>query len=147
MGVASVCIINIHYFKSRLHIRQSKSIKVTQYLPITNNNSKLNLWHTPVGNRAIYCHLNWTPTFHKSCFYLLQWKPFKNDEKYFFISHFILQIFTFLYWLSCMLKNSLIRKLRLISKLMTSQTGQQIITIHILFNASRSKSNQTMKFE
>ena len=38
------------------------------------------------------------------------------------------------------------RKLRLISKLMTSQSEQQIITIHKLFNTSRSKSNHTMKF-
>ena len=29
---------------------------------------------------------------------------------------------------------------------MTSQTGQQIITIHILPNISRSKSNQAIKF-
>ena len=29
---------------------------------------------------------------------------------------------------------------------MTSQTGKQIITRHILFNMSRSKGNQTMKF-
>ena len=29
---------------------------------------------------------------------------------------------------------------------MTSQTGQQIITIHILLNISRSKDNQTIKF-
>ena len=29
---------------------------------------------------------------------------------------------------------------------MTSQTGQQIITIHILPNISRSKENQVMKF-
>ena len=29
---------------------------------------------------------------------------------------------------------------------MTSQTGQQIITVHILPNISRSKGNQTMKF-
>ena len=29
---------------------------------------------------------------------------------------------------------------------MTSQTGQQIITIQILPNISRSKGNQTMKF-
>ena len=40
----------------------------------------------------------------------------------------------------------LIRKLRLISKFMTSQTGQQIIKIHTLPNISRSKGNQTMKF-
>ena len=29
---------------------------------------------------------------------------------------------------------------------MTSQIGQQIITIHILSNISRSKDNQTMRF-
>ena len=29
---------------------------------------------------------------------------------------------------------------------MTSQTGQQIIAIHILPNISRNKNNQTMKF-
>ena len=29
---------------------------------------------------------------------------------------------------------------------MTSQTGQQIITIHISPNISRSKGNQTMEF-
>ena len=29
---------------------------------------------------------------------------------------------------------------------MTSQTGQQIIAIHILANISRSKGKQTMKF-
>ena len=32
------------------------------------------------------------------------------------------------------------------SKFMTSQTGQQIITIHLLPNNSGSKSNQSMKF-
>ena len=30
---------------------------------------------------------------------------------------------------------------------MTSQTGQQIITIHTLSNITRSKGNQTMKFD
>ena len=30
---------------------------------------------------------------------------------------------------------------------MTSQTGQQTIVIHILPNISRSKGNQTMKFD
>ena len=43
-------------------------------------------------------------------------------------------------------KNGLIKKLWLISKFMTSQTGQQIVTIHDLLYISRSKSNQTMKF-
>ena len=31
-------------------------------------------------------------------------------------------------------------------KIMTSHTGQQIITIHILPNISRSKGNETMEF-
>ena len=43
-------------------------------------------------------------------------------------------------------KNGLIKKIWLISKFMTSQTEQQIITIHMLFNISRCKGNQTMKF-
>ena len=37
-------------------------------------------------------------------------------------------------------------RLWLISKFMTSKTGQQIITIHILPNILRSKGNQSMKF-
>ena len=45
-----------------------------------------------------------------------------------------------------MFKNDLIRKIRLISKFMTSKSGKQTIAIHILPNISRSKGNQTMKF-
>ena len=43
------------------------------------------------------------------------------------------------------LENGWIRKLRLVSRFMTSHTGQQIITIHILPTISGSKSNQAMK--
>ena len=45
-----------------------------------------------------------------------------------------------------MYKNGLIRKIRLISKFMTTQPGKQTITIHTLPNTSRSKDNQTMRF-
>ena len=51
-----------------------------------------------------------------------------------------------------MMKNAFYfkRKIRLISKFMTSQPGKQYtywaIAIHILPNISRSKNNQTMKF-
>ena len=38
------------------------------------------------------------------------------------------------------------RKIKLISKFMTSQPGQQTITIHTLPNNSQSKENQVMKF-
>ena len=40
-----------------------------------------------------------------------------------------------------MQENRLIRKLGLISKFMTPQIGQQIITIHILSNISRNEGN------
>ena len=61
---------------------------------------------------------------------------FKNT---FFIEHFR--------WLLLVVwENGLIRMLRLITKFMTSQTGRQIITIHILPNISRSKGNRTMAF-
>ena len=45
-----------------------------------------------------------------------------------------------------MYKNGLMRKIRLVSKFMTSQPGKQAFTIHILPNVPRSKSNQTMKY-
>ena len=48
--------------------------------------------------------------------------------------------------LNLLQKNSLIRKIKLISKFMTSQPGTQIIAIHILPKISRSKGNQTMKY-
>ena len=43
-------------------------------------------------------------------------------------------------------KPYLIRKLWFTSKISTSRTGQQIITIHILPNISRSNDNHAMKF-
>ena len=45
-----------------------------------------------------------------------------------------------------MYQNGLIRKIRLISKFMTSQSGQQTIVIHILSNIQRSEGTQTIKF-
>ena len=45
-----------------------------------------------------------------------------------------------------MQENNLIRKLRLISKYMMSQTGKKITALHILLNISKSKGNQTIKF-
>ena len=45
-----------------------------------------------------------------------------------------------------MYKNGLIRKIRSISKFMTSQPGKQTIAIRILPSISRNKGNQTLKF-
>ena len=59
----------------------------------------------------------------------------------------VLKIFKFLSQLfDHVEKNGLIRKIRLIFKFMTSQSGKQAITIHILPNISKIKGNQTMKF-
>ena len=43
-------------------------------------------------------------------------------------------------------KNGSIRKIRLISKSMTSQPGYQTIAIYLLPNISRNKGKQAMKF-
>ena len=45
-----------------------------------------------------------------------------------------------------MYQNGLIKKIRLISNLMTSQSVEQTILKHISANILRSKGNQTMKF-
>ena len=42
-------------------------------------------------------------------------------------------------------KNGVIRKINLTSKFLTSQPGQQTVTIHVLSNISRSKGNHIMK--
>ena len=44
-------------------------------------------------------------------------------------------------------KKDLIRKIRSVSEFITSQPGRPTIAIHILPNISRSKDNQTMKFD
>ena len=46
-----------------------------------------------------------------------------------------------------MLENGLTKKLKLISKLMTSQSVKQTITIHIFPNISRIKWNPTIKLD
>ena len=77
-------------------------------------------------------------------------KPFNNDEKCFllhlknsFPSHDN-EVLVTTFW-SCR-NNSLIRKIRLTSKFMTSQPGLQTIAIYMLSNISQSKGNQTTKF-
>ena len=82
--------------------------------------------------------------------YLRDWKAFKNDEKCFLFhlkSSFPSQdiwVFVTIFWSYG--KNGLIRKIRLTSKFMVSQTGLQTIAIHLLPNISQSKGNQTIKF-
>ena len=81
--------------------------------------------------------------------YLFDSKPFKNDENVFYFvlkASFVLKIYKFLLrHFHHTREKSLIRKIRLTSKFMTSQPGLQTIWIHILPNISQSKGNQTMK--
>ena len=76
--------------------------------------------------------------------YLLHWKPFKYDEKWFFFILKALSVLTvFLSWIFFHVeKNNFLRRLRLISKCMTSQPGKQTITMHIFPKISRSKDNR-----
>ena len=91
-----------------------------------------------------------TLTYLKNLCYLLDWKPFKNDEKCFLFhikSSFRSQdIWVFVMTFCSCRKNGSIRKIRLTSKFMKSQPSLQTIAIHILFNISQIKGNQTMKF-
>ena len=66
----------------------------------------------------------------------------KNAFYFMLKALFVLEIFTFF----LLYRNGLIGKLWLISQFMTSQTGQQIITIHIFPNISRSEGNQAMNY-
>ena len=78
----------------------------------------------------------------------------KNAFNFTLKAHCVLKIFKLLsIWSNCqiadnlvMQKNGLIRKIRLISKFMTSQLVKQTIAMHILPNISRSKGNQITKF-
>ena len=55
---------------------------------------------------------------------------------------FVLEILKFLSWLFGHVKNSLIRKTKIISKFIMSQPGKHTITLHILTNISKSKGNE-----
>ena len=63
--------------------------------------------------------------------------------------YFIFSFFRYLHFYSDFLvkwKKELKNKVRLTSRFMKSQTGQQIITIPVLPNIPRSNGNQTKKF-
>ena len=72
-------------------------------------------------------------------------KPFKKPVFFHMKSSFRYWDIYFFPNFLFMQKNDLTRKLRLITKFMTSQAGQKMIAIHILPNISRSKINQGMK--
>ena len=70
----------------------------------------------------------------------------KNAFYFIWKALFVLKTFKFLSFWSCRKINGLIRKIRLISELMTSHPDLQIMNIHILPNITQSKSNQRNKF-
>ena len=71
-------------------------------------------------------------------------KLIKNDF-YLILRALFISSITFILTFWSFRKKGLIRKIRLISKFMTSQTGLQTITIHVLPNISQSKGNRTIK--
>ena len=73
-------------------------------------------------------------------------KMMKNAFYFMLKALFVLEILAFLSWLFGYAGKRLDKKAKVNSKFMTSQTGQQIITIHILPNISRSKGNQGIIF-
>ena len=70
----------------------------------------------------------------------------KNAFYFMLKALFVLEIFRFLSRIFDCVEKRLDKKAKVNFKIVTLQTGQQIITIHILLNISRSKGNQTMKF-
>ena len=74
-------------------------------------------------------------------------KMMKNAFYFTLKAIFVLNIFKFLPWLFGHVENSLIRRIELISKFMTSQPGKQTIAIQILPNISRTIGKQKMKFD
>ena len=81
------------------------------------------------------------------CFNESSLKTMNNAFHFSFKALFVLKIFTFFpKFFLAMYKNGLIRKLKLISKFMRSQTETQTTAINIFPNISKSKDNQTMKF-
>ena len=73
-------------------------------------------------------------------------KVMKNTFYFILKALFVLEIFIVLSLIFVLVENELIRRLRLISKFMTLQTGQKIITVHILPNISWKTCNHAMKF-
>ena len=59
---------------------------------------------------------------------------------------FVLKLFKLLSWFLVKKISNFIKKIKLISKFMTSQPGKKIIAIHILPNFSGRKDNQIRKF-
>ena len=75
------------------------------------------------------------------CFNESPLKLVKNAFYFILKALFVLKIFRFLLTFWACIPNSLIRKVRLILKFMTSQPGQQRIATHILLNISRIMDN------
>ena len=70
----------------------------------------------------------------------------KNAIHFLLNALFILKIFDFLSWFMRHVGNRFNKKAKANFKIYDVETEKQIITIDILANISRSRSNQTMKF-
>ena len=87
----------------------------------------------------------------KNCLNCFDQSPFQMMKNAFFWWKvlFVSNKVKYLSWLDSSWwsrSNGLIRKMRPISKFMTSQYGTQTMAIHMLLNISQNKRNQTIKF-
>ena len=72
-------------------------------------------------------------------------KMMKNVFYFTLKTLFVLKILSFVLTFS-LVEKRLVRKIKSISKFMTSQPGKQTIVIHVLPNILRNKDNQAMNF-
>ena len=134
--------------RSRLKINFSKKSSIenqfnykkqmnfcVKLLPQTRYFSNINVRLLRSKKICVFCFIDRPSKMMKNAFYFIL--------KVLLFSRYFVFVTTFL---SCR-RNSLIRKIRLTSKLLTSQPGLQTIPIHILPNTSQSKGNQTMKLD
>ena len=67
----------------------------------------------------------------------------EHFQRYFTMS---IKILVILFIIKLYGQNNIFKKIRLISKLLTSKPGKQTVASHVLPYISRSTSNQTLKF-
>ena len=127
-------------------LKISKTFKLNITLSFAQNIERWKVKAICEGPRAF--NSSQALTFLKNWFASI--KSFKNDENCFLLhakSLFHSSDIYVISWLFGYVENGLMRKLQIISKFMTSQTEQQIITIHIFHNISGSNGKHRMKFD
>ena len=99
-----------------------------------------NKFRLPRSRKVRFICFNESPLENERCFLFHLKRCFRSQDILICLDFFGLVVF----W--SLVLYGLLRKLRLIQKFMMSSLGKQITAIQVLPNISRSKVNQTMKF-